>query len=245
MKASKDWFVKWFDTPYYHMLYKHRDQTEAHGFIDRLFDQLQPEKDQKILDLACGRGRHAIYMNQKGYEVVGLDLAPENIEFAKQYENERLHFAVKDMREDLGTTEFDWVFNLFTSFGYFDQPDEDLKAMKAIHKGLRPKGKLVLDFMNVHRVARRLVPEEVKQVNDITFQIERSILDGHIVKDIRFHAENMNYHYEEKVKALTKSDFESLFSKVGLVTIAAFGSLDLQPFDEEKSDRLILVAEKQ
>lgn len=245
MSDKQDWFASWFDTPYYHILYKHRDQTEAQAFIDRLFEVLKPSLEDDILDLACGRGRHAVYMNQKGHRVRGYDLAPESIEFANQFANERLQFAVKDMRDDLGNEVFDWVFNLFTSFGYFDQLDDDLRAMQAIYRCLKPGGKLVLDFMNAHKVAKRLVPNEVKQAEGITFNIERFIRDGHIIKDIRFEAEGKKFYFEEKVKTYCQADFEKLFQLCGLRLVQSFGSLNLDSFDPEHSDRLILVAEKE
>ena len=69
---TEDWFASWFDTPYYHTLYKYRDDTEARIFIDDLFKALKPDSNHRILDLACGRGRHAIYMNKKGFDVFGV-----------------------------------------------------------------------------------------------------------------------------------------------------------------------------
>ena len=244
MTHSPEWFISWFDTPYYHILYKHRDDTEAHDFIDVLFYELKLEKDAAILDLACGKGRHAIYMNQKGHHVVGYDLAEENILFAKEFENESLHFEVRDMRENLGENEFDWVFNLFTSFGYFESREENVKALKAIAKSLKPGGKLLIDFMNAAKVAKRLVPKEHKRAENIDFYIERFTRDNHIIKEIRFEAEGIEHQYEEKVQMLSKQDFEEFLEKAGLTVKTYFGSLDLQPFNESTSDRLIILAEK-
>jgi len=244
MTHSPEWFISWFDTPYYHILYKHRDDTEAHDFIDVLFNELKLEKDAAILDLACGKGRHAIYMNQKGHHVVGYDLAEENILFAKEFENESLHFEVRDMRENLGENEFDWVFNLFTSFGYFESREENVKALKAIAKSLKPGGKLLIVFMNAAKVAKRLVPKEHKRAENIDFYIERFTRDNHIIKEIRFNAEGIEHQYEEKVQMLSKQDFEEFLEKAGLTVKTYFGSLDLQPFNESTSDRLIILAEK-
>jgi SAM-dependent methyltransferase len=241
---AQEWFASWFDTHYYHMLYKYRDDTEARTFIDALFETLKPEPNHKILDLACGRGRHAIYMNKKGFDVTGYDLSGDSISFAHYFENERLRFDVRDMREDLGTEEFDWVFNLFTSFGYFENDEDEGAAMRAIARCLKPGGKLVIDFMNAEKVAENLVPEEVKMVQDITFNIRRYIDDNQIVKEINFEADDRTWRFEERVKKYSRTDFKELFSTVGLVPLAYFGGQMMEPFDSKNSDRLILVVAK-
>ena len=90
--SDNDWFKSWFNTPYYHILYKHRDHTEAESFIDHIIDYLNPSVSSKVLDLACGRGRHAVYLNKKGFDVVGLDLSDESIAFANESSNASLSF---------------------------------------------------------------------------------------------------------------------------------------------------------
>jgi SAM-dependent methyltransferase len=244
MSQAPEWFLSWFDTPYYHILYKERDRTEAQEFIDTLFRHLNPQKEDLILDLACGRGRHAIYMNKKGHYVYGYDLAEESISFANEFKNPRLHFEVRDMRENLGDAKFDWVFNLFTSFGYFDQREDDILALKSVAKCLKPGGKLLVDFMNAEKVANRLVPKEHKKAGGIDFYIERYTRDNHIIKEIRFNADGKDWCFEEKVQLLTKADFEEFINLAGLELIEHFGSLDLEPFNHVSSDRLIILAQK-
>jgi len=239
-----DWFAHWFDTPYYHLLYKHRDDTDAHFFIDNLLAALQPAKTEEILDLACGRGRHAKYLNKKGYRVTGYDLSAENITFARKKKIANLHFEVRDMRSDMGTSRFDWVFNLFTSFGYFDDNADNQLAMNCIAQCLKPGGKLVMDFMNVHKVERRLVPEEVIDTSGIEFHIKRYTDDLNIIKEITFFADNRQWQFFEKVKKLSATDFEQLFAAAKLQPLAYFGGFDLQPFHAANSDRLIMIAQK-
>src|SRR6478609_7587991 len=113
---NSNWFENWFDTDYYHLLYRHRDDDEAHEFIGALLAHLNPLPGQKALDLACGRGRHSVYLNSKNLDVTGVDLSKSSIAFAKKYENETLHFEVQDMRKSMGINKYDYIFNLFTSF---------------------------------------------------------------------------------------------------------------------------------
>ena len=118
-KETDNWFASWFDTPYYHILYKERDDHEAEFFMNSLTSFLKLPKKAEILDLACGKGRHAIYLNELGYDVTGIDLSAASIEFAKKFETDKLHFAIHDMSISY-PKKFDAVFNLFTSFGYFE-----------------------------------------------------------------------------------------------------------------------------
>ena len=103
-----NWFKSWFDSKYYHILYKNRNEKEAQIFIDNLISHLQIQKKSKILDVACGKGRHATYFNKKGMNVIGIDLSINNIKTAKKKENETLQFAVHDMRNPFKTNEFDF-----------------------------------------------------------------------------------------------------------------------------------------
>ena len=118
-ETTSDWYASWFDTPYYHILYKDRDNEEADNFMERLTSFLQVKQNDTILDLACGKGRHAVSLSQKGFNVTGVDLSPSSIAFAKQFESEHLKFRVHDMCTPY-PERFDAVFNLFTSFGYFE-----------------------------------------------------------------------------------------------------------------------------
>jgi cyclopropane fatty-acyl-phospholipid synthase-like methyltransferase len=91
------WYASWFNTPYYHILYKDRDYSEAQAFMDTLTRYLNLPENGSILDLACGRGRHAVYLNKLGFRVIGVDLSEQSIAHARQFENESLKFEVHDM----------------------------------------------------------------------------------------------------------------------------------------------------
>ena len=77
--------MNWFDTKFYHILYKNRDHKEAELFIENLIDKLKIKKNSKVLDLACGRGRHSIFLNKKGMIVTGFDSSENNILEAKKF----------------------------------------------------------------------------------------------------------------------------------------------------------------
>lgn len=238
---TKDWFTSWFNTPYYHILYKHRNDADAKLFMQNITSFLQLPKTAHIADVPCGKGRHAIYLNSLGYKVTGGDLSKNSIAHAKQFENDRLHFEVWDMRQTF-QNKYDAVFNLFTSFGYFDDDNEDLAVLKAMKTGLNNNGVLVLDFLNVIKTKNELVAEEVKEIDGIEFHIKREIKDGFILKHISFFAEEQQHSYTEKVKFLDLDKMKNYFNKVGLTIIDTFGDYNLSAFNKEHSNRLILIA---
>jgi SAM-dependent methyltransferase len=239
-KPTKAWYASWFDTPYYHILYKDRDYAEAQSFMDNLTNYLNLPENGKILDLACGKGRHSVYLNKLGYDVTGVDLSEQSINYAKQFENDSLRFDVHDMTKPYPET-FDAVFNLFTSFGYFENDDCNLRTIEAIKAELNTFGFGVIDFMNANYVINNLVAEDTKTVEGITFHQKRSVKDGYIVKDIAFEIDDEQYNFEERVKALTLDDFNRLFEKAGVYLLDVFGDYKLKKYHPETSERLIMI----
>lgn len=238
------WYRSWFNSPYYHILYRNRDEHEAAQFIDRVLKYFNPSPEAVFLDLGCGRGRHSIYMNKKGFDVTGVDLSKENIRKAKPFENENLHFAVHDMREPFMANKFDYVFNLFTSFGYFPSIEENEKVLSATFQNLKPKGKVLIDFLNATQVIKGLVKEEVQEIDGITFEISREIKDDIIHKYIDIIDGSEKTRFVEKVRALTRQDFAGMLSRTNFEILDTFGSYSLDEYDEDKSSRLIIIARK-
>lgn len=234
------WYASWFDTPYYHILYKDRDYHEAQLFMDNLTGYLNLPDDSKILDLACGKGRHSIYLNQLGYDVTGADLSENSIREASKCSNESLHFMVHDMRDPF-PTKYDAIFNLFTSFGYFEHDSDNIRTLKAICESLSEYGFAVIDFMNVHRVIENLVPQEIKVVDGIEFHLKRYVEDNHIIKEIHFTDKGKTYDFVEKVQALTLPDFEQMMEEAGIYLLDVFGDYRLRKFYKHESDRLIMI----
>lgn len=241
---AKEWFAEWFDTPYYHTLYKDRNDEEASTFIANLISILHLKKKSRILDLACGKGRHSITLNNLGYNVLGVDLSENSISHAKHSENDTLEFAIHDMRKQIEDEKFEAIFNLFTSFGYFDTIFDNKNVVQSIHHMLVDDGYLIIDFMNTTRLISKLVKKETKIVDGITFEIERKHDGEHIFKDIRFTADGKEHHYTERVQALKESDFINLLTNHGFDIISTFGDFSLNPFNERLSDRLIIISKK-
>ena len=243
-ESNQEWFQKWFDSPYYSILYKHRDLSEAESFLDALISFLKPLPRSTALDVACGQGRHSIYLNQKNFDVTGIDISQKNIEHNLKFKNDTLSFFVHDMRQPFKKNHFDHVLNLFTSFGYFENEDHNIQTIKAMSTALKSGGKFILDFMNTEKALTELKNQETKIIDKIEFKIERSVDNNFIVKEISVSDQGEKYTYKEKVKALTLSDFEKYFAMADLKIVNLFGDYKLNSFDAKNSDRLILIAEK-
>jgi len=240
---SKEWFASWFDSPYYHLLYNKRDFHEAEIFITNLIKHLQPVGDASFLDLACGKGRHSKFINSFGYDTIGVDLSPQSIASSKEMEKEGLSFFVHDMRNAIVDKQFDFVLNLFTSFGYFDSYKENLKVLNSISSYLKPNGVLVIDFLNAIKVEKNLVQEEEVRREDVVFKLKRKVDSGLIKKQINFQVEDENFQHTEQVQALKLNDFKQLFEKSGFELVESFGNYNLESFQED-SDRLIMLVKK-
>lgn len=246
MQDKNSWFAKWFDSKYYHLLYNHRDYSEAERFIQNLFDFIQlPKSTTNVLDLACGKGRHAIQVHQLGFHVVGVDLSEQSIQYAKNYETKGLSFEVGDMRSLRFKQEFNLVLNLFTSFGYFKEEGENQKAIEAMAESLKPDGLLVLDYLNVALIQKALPSRETIQKGEIKFQIKKEIKSNFIVKEIAFKVDGKEQIHYEFVKLINLNRFKQYLAAAGLTIKHIFGDYNLGKFDSALSDRLIIIAQKQ
>jgi SAM-dependent methyltransferase len=241
---TKEWFASWFDTTFYHLLYRERDDNEARKFILNLLDHLQLPKDSHVLDLACGKGRHSLTLNESGMNVLGVDLSEQSICHAKQFENDTLHFQVQDMREPFGEETFDCVFNLFTSFGYFEEEIENQKVLNGISSMMTESGVFVFDYLNARTAIKNLVSHEEKEIENVHFEINRSF-DGKFIRkgiDVTYFGEK--YHFEEKVRGFSYEEIEKMLIKAKLHPIERFGNFALNPFDVNQSSRLIVICKK-
>jgi 2-polyprenyl-3-methyl-5-hydroxy-6-metoxy-1,4-benzoquinol methylase len=240
--ADSAWFESWFDSPYYPVLYSHRDPEEARRFLSALLSRLEVAPGTSILDLACGSGRHSIYLAGQGFKVTGVDLSESSIQRAMSHRSENLSFVRADMRTFELHKDFDLILNLFTSFGYFDQQEDNYQVVRRIASHLKPDGMFVLDFLHTGWVSRTLVPHEIIYRQDIRFEITRSIEDHHVVKRIHVTEGTKSMHYMERVQMLTPENLAAMLTEAGLKVVRTFGNYQLDNFDPESSERIILVA---
>lgn len=239
----KQWFESWFDTPYYHLLYKNRNDEEAHTFLDRVLGQLPIHPPQTILDLACGKGRHAIYLAQKGFDVTGMDLSPANIQAASRHAHEHLRFEIQDMRHDLGAERFDAVFNLFTGFGYFETDAENFSVFANVYRALRPQGVFLFDYLNEPYVRNLPLEPAVFTVEGVRFRTEKEFRGRWVIKHIEVTDGGQVHRFEERVAMYGKAEIEEHLSLAGLRPFLGWGDYRLGNYTQQ-SPRLIIACIK-
>ncbi len=244
MPDKKEWYRNWFDSPYYDLLYKDRDQEEADMFIHNLVKHLSPPKNSLMLDLACGNGRYSIALNNMGYNVTGIDLSQNKIESAKKHQSNSLTFAVNDMRMPLEPNRYDFIFNLFTSFGYFDNEEENKVVLTNVFNALKSKGTFVLDYVNGEKAAKGLLKNDTCSINGVDFIINRYLKDNLIIKDIKVKDGIIEFDYSEKISIFSEAKLKNYITGCGFEITETFGDYQLHNYNQPDSDRLIIISRK-
>lgn len=241
-----NWFEEWFDSPLYEKLYANRDEEEAKQLIDLLEKTLNLSGCSEILDLGCGRGRHAISLAERGYRVTGIDLSEEAIKTAHEKAEQKgldIEFEVRDMRNPL-PRKFDAIVNLFTTFGYFSDDEENAHVLDSVIQMLDLGGMFVLDYMNSERVKKTYQSSDHGQFRDIGFKVNRYINDEAIIKNIEFAGGPIEgtKQYSERVKLYDLDWFKKEFAKRGLQIDHLYGDYHGNKFDRDSSPRLMIVS---
>tara|TARA_B100000925_G_C21878997_1_gene417619 strand:- start:96 stop:830 length:735 start_codon:yes stop_codon:yes gene_type:complete len=243
MGKEIDWFKTWFNSNYYHILYNNRSQQEANSFIENLVSKLKLQKHHNVLDLGCGKGRHSQKLSQFFKYVDGLDLSKENITKAKKHLKPNLNFYVGDMRNFKLKNKYNYIFNLFTSFGYFKNIEQNIDVLKCCHLHLENNGKILIDFLNPYPIKKNIVNEEIKQIDDIIFKINKSVNEKNVIKKITVVDGNKTHHFLEKVQLFEKKHFIKMLNESGFKLKSTFGNYQLDDYHKH-SERLILWAKK-
>jgi 2-polyprenyl-3-methyl-5-hydroxy-6-metoxy-1,4-benzoquinol methylase len=242
---EETWFQEWFNSPYYHLLYNYRNEDEAFAFIKRLIVHLRPSNHARILDVACGKGRHSRALTEMGFDVTGIDLSIDSINEAKESENDNLHFFQHDMRLPFWIQYFNYAFNFFTSFGYFRTVREHNNSIRTMAKSLLANGIFVMDYLNVHYEEDHLEKSYEEMINGIKFKITKWHDAEHFFKQIQVEEKDVTgYLVTEKVAKFTLGDFTGMFACQGLQIQEVYGDYKFADYDIYKSPRLIMIAKK-
>ena len=236
-----EWFEQWFGEEYLHV-YPHRDDEDALRVVELLEREGVAGAGERVLDLACGPGRHVAALGRRGARVVGLDLSRALLFAARRRGAGPL--VRGDMRRlPFGPAAFDVVLNLFTSFGYFASDGEHEMVVREVARVLRPGGCFVLDFLNAPAVRAGLVPRDESRSGRGTVVQERRISDDgrFVVKSI--HVSDDSRTFTERVRLFERADLEAMLAAQGIHAVGASGDYDGSPY-APASPRLILLGRR-
>ncbi|MCY7363109.1 MAG: class I SAM-dependent methyltransferase [Ignavibacteria bacterium] len=244
------WFEKWFSNKFYLDLYQHRDEEDARWMINLLQRSISVNTKSKVLDIACGSGRHSIELARRGFDVTGFDLskyliteAKKNLKNSKD-RNLKIKFQIKDMRKFNYKNSFDIAVNIFTSFGYFEDDKENHKVIENVSDSLKKNGYFVFDFLNKEFLELNLVPFSKNKSGNVTIEQTRKIENGFVKKNIRITGNKKVNEYEEILKLYSYKQFKNIFNSYDLNIKNVYGDYYGNKFSNKTSRRLIIIAQK-
>jgi SAM-dependent methyltransferase len=202
-----------------------------------------------VLDLCCGPGRHAVEFAQRGFRVTGVDRSPFLLERAREHASTAdatIEFVMEDMRNFVRPVTFDLACNLFTSFGYFKDEDDNLRVLRNIYQSLQETGVLVMEVIGKERLARTWKDTICTQHADGSLFVQRPQLredwcrvysDWILVKD----GNARSFSFEHTI--YSGRELKDRLLSCGFGQVQLFGDLQGSPYNLEAT-RLVAVARK-
>jgi len=198
-----------------------------------LWKVLRLEKGSRVLDIPCGTGRHAVRLARRGASVLGVDITPEYLREARKAAGKtaNVRFVRGDMRRMPLENEFDAAINLWTSFGYFDDPADDLKTLRAVARALKPGGLFLIDMADITTIRRRLQSRSWTRRADGAYVLEEALyVGGYDPKVVNewtvLKPGKPPLRSRFRVRAYDKARLLAVLRKSGLKPVRTWGGLD-------------------
>lgn len=242
-----EWFKDWFNTQEYLTVYQHHNESDAEDHIKLILETVKIPSGSKILDMACGAGRHAIILARKNFSVTGVDLSENLLAIANQsaqIENLKINFVQSDIRNFKTADKFNLVINLFTSFGYFDTDEENFAVLQKAYDLLMDDGYFILDFFNSNYLKENLVEFSEEKLDGAEIHQYRKIIDKRVNKKIVITKNGSLNTYFESVRMYTKEELVNAVQNIGFEIHKTFGDFLGDKFEQFTSPRLILICKK-
>jgi SAM-dependent methyltransferase len=244
-----EWFQDesfWIDT--YPFLFPDQRFEIAEEEVEKILTLLAFQ-GKTVLDLCCGPGRHALPLAKRGFTVTGVDCTPFLLEKARkraQAEHIGIEWVLEDMRNFVRPGAYDLVINMFTSFGYFEDEDENLQVLRNIYQSLKAGGMCVIDVVAKERLARVFQPTTSERGPDGTLLMQRH----EIVDDWTRIRNEWILIKGDRAKTFTfqhtiysGQELKTLLRQAGFGSVRLFGDLEGNEYGLD-ARRLIAVARK-
>ncbi|MCG8376773.1 MAG: class I SAM-dependent methyltransferase [Chlorobiales bacterium] len=250
-KPDKEWFAEWFNHPLYLRVYSHRDEAEARTCLETIIhktglENLTPS-DVRVMDIACGAGRHALEFARLGFTTTANDLSPFLLACTRsqaERENISIECTRQDMRHISVENTYDLVVQLFSSFGYFKTKKEDLQVLRNVHRALKKDGRYILDLINPVYLKKNLNPSSSRTIDDLIVSEQRRIEADRVIKQITIRSPDDSVTFEESVRLYRIEIIGDMLASAGFEIKEIFGDYEGSAFDEQTSPRLLLFARK-
>lgn len=242
-----DWFEEWFNTEEYLFVYRYRNDEDAKNLFNLILKNIEIDPGARVLDLACGAGRHSILFAKHGFNVTAVDLSENLLNVARKSAEElmlNINFIKSDLRKLNLSERFQLIINLFTSFGYFEADHENERIIKIVVQHLLDNSYFVIDYFNIVNLEKNLIPISYDKVEDAIIKQERIFERNRIVKKITVNTKKSEKIYFESVRAYSKSELSKMITANGLKILNIFGDYLGNAFDENNSSRIIIIAQK-
>ena len=230
------------------VLFTEQRWQDAPAQVEAMLALLKLAPGARVLDLCCGPGRHALEFARRGFQVMGVDRTAAYLERARKQAQQQgldVEFVEDDMRAFCRPEAFDAVVNYFTSFGYFEDPEDDRRVVSNVYESLKGGGAFLLDMMGKEVLARilegprwqeedgRILLQETKVTRNWSWVENRWIL----LKD----GERRDFHISHRLYSAV--ELTSLLEECGFGHLEVYGDVEGGPYDQT-ARRLVVVAHK-
>ncbi len=246
-KRARPWWETFFGSDY--LKQYEDDPARTSTEVDAVETILHLRKGARILDLACGAGRHSLELARRGYRVTGYDFSEDLLKAARSAARARrqdVRFVQGDMRALPYRGEFDAVINMFSSFGYFGSVEEDRKVLVGVARALASRGKFLMERFNRESLAYELPMQGWRVGADGSVILQEDAFDvllgRYETRQVVIDRDGTREHLGS-VRAYTLQELKQILDAAGLHIHRVLGGLDLSPY-AARSRRLVLYAVK-
>ena len=250
MEVDSRWYDGFFESEWLDLLAAEQKPERTLQEVDFVVEKLDVEPGSRILDLACGHGRHSLELARRGFRVTGVDLSPRSLQLAREAaeaEGLELELVRRDMREIDFEDEFDAAVNLFTAFGYFESDEEDRGVLERVARALRPGGGFVVDTINPLGLAGRYQERLWDEVGDGVLMLQEhewDVLAGRNRAVWTFiRPDGSRSELRHVVRMYAPHELARLVGGAGLAVEDGWGDFEGAPLSYE-SRRIVLLARK-
>ncbi len=250
MSQTPEWPVAFFDDDYLRIYRPQFQPQQTAAEVAFIIDAIARERGAAVLDLACGFGRHAIGMAHAGYRVTGLDFNPRYLAIAATdaaAAGVSVTWVEGDMRALGATAAYDAVYSYFTSFGYFEDDDNE-RVLAEVARALRPGGRFLLEMANRDHLLTHPQQRTWAQREDGALLMEETDLDlvtsRVVTRQLLLDpAGGTQVTKQYTLRTYTCAELTALMKRHGLHVVQVNGGADGTPYGPA-SRRLAMVAER-